>query len=225
MDYYAATDAADAYVWGAAGTALGPLGTAVGIVIGGVGSSAWSWYWDQPSMIYLADDKFAQHFDNLNQQVGFAHNKFIVEFVNDNLNKFKNSTDFVDTLHAPLVTKLSTSFSMSTKEVESIFDKKKLVSDLDKFFKTFDELDTDIFIDNIVSIIQENYEDDKVPTYFKKVLIETADAKDLDVETYFDKKIEEVKQNKTLNELEQEIHFNALNTFKYALALWNRNIK
>ncbi|WP_353120828.1 hypothetical protein [Myroides odoratus] len=224
--YYAATDAAGAYGWGSAGSALGPLGTAVGIVIGGVGTSAWNWYWDQPSIVYPPDDKFAQHFDNLNQQVGFTHNKFIVEFVTDNVNKFKDSTDFTTALHNSLVDKITATFSIAIQDVESIFNDKKLVSDLDKFSPTFNETsDTSIFIEEIVSIVQENYKDDKIPSYFKKILIETANAKNLEIETFFDAKIEEVKQDKTLNELEQEIHFNALNTFKYALALWNRNVK
>lgn len=176
-------------------------------------------------MVYPPDDKFAQHFENLNQQVGYLHNEFIVEFINDNLKQFKDSTDFVNALHQPLVEKLSQSFSMSTEEIESIFDKKKLISDLDTFSKTFNESDTEIIIDNLVSIVQENYKDGKIPSYFEKVLIETANTKDLDVETYFDKKIEEIKHNKNFKDLEKEILFDSLNAFKYSLALWNKNIK
>ncbi|MGG5507168.1 MULTISPECIES: hypothetical protein [unclassified Myroides] len=222
--YYAKEDFTGAVGWGATGSYFGPMGTALGIVIGGVGSSAWEWYWNQPSMIKLPDEKFTQKFDTLNEQVGFVHNEFIVEFVNDNLQVFKSSTEFVHTLHKPLLQKLSKSFAVAESEVEKIFDAKKLINNLDHFSKLSNEQDIETLIDGLVSIIQENYQSDKIPNYSKIILTETAYSKDLDVESYFNKKINEVKEDKNFDDLEKEIIYDSLNIFKYSLALWNQNV-
>lgn len=225
--YYAAKDVGGAYTFGTAGSALGPMGTSLGIVIGGFGTSAWAWYWDQPRVIVLPDEEFTRKYDGIYEQAGYLHNELLFEFVNENLRKFDDTAEFVDALYKPTVLKLSESYAMPIEEVEKIFDKNKLVRDLNKFEATFNDLDDETHINNLVSIVQENYKDDKIPEYLRGLLIETnkeKDNKEFNVERFFNQKISEMKNDKRFDQYEKEINLNSLNIFKYSLALWNKNM-
>lgn len=224
--YYAGMDAGGAIGWGATGSFFGPMGMAVGVVIGGAGTSAWNWYWDQPTMIRPSDDEFTHNFNNINEQAGFVHNEFMIEFVNDNIREFANSEEFVEALHKPLVMKLSESFSMPIEEVDSLYNKAKLSYDLNRFSESFDELNEEEYINQIVSVVQENYESDTIPNYFRKILEETAHEKDkeyFNYESYFNRKIKEVRENESISEFDKEIYYNFLNVFKYSYSLWKYN--
>ena len=214
--------------WGQLGTALGPTGTALGIVIGGVGTSAWNWYWDQPpaKKAKVSSKPFTRKFNNFYEKAGYVHNKFIIDFINEKPRKFKDPKEFVDTLYEPLSQTLSKEYDVPIREVHEIFSREKLIKDVDNISVTFDESNKEVIIRTISDLISKEYGNTKISDYISHILRETseeADNESFDIERYINEKIERLKSDNSFDESEKEILFNSLNIYKYSYALWESN--
>jgi hypothetical protein len=151
--YYGGVDAGGAYGWGSAGSAAGPLGTAVGIVAGGLLTSSWAFYWDSKSFQpVLTNPTFPAcvSFSNNFEKVGFLHNKFIIQ----SSNKYKkpimtNETEFVNLIYNDMIDFLSVEFKLDKSILNSTFPKVNCISYLTSYNKC-NNVDASVstFIDN-----------------------------------------------------------------------------
>lgn len=224
--YYAVADGGGAYTWGSAGTALGPLGTACGIVLGGVCTSSWVWYWDHyktAAPVITPKATFASGFSDTYQQSGYNHNSEMRTYVNNNQVVYPTAKDFVDASYTTLCQNLAKTYNLDVNKVYIAFPKNQLITELNKYNDFFVEGDIKVVIAKVADIIKAKYGNDKLSSIYSKVANEVATLEStsgFDIEKYINTQIDLVNKDAKYTAEEKAITAHSLNVFKYSYALW-----
>ncbi|MBS1615510.1 MAG: hypothetical protein JST06_05270 [Bacteroidetes bacterium] len=129
---YALIDAGGAWTWGSRGKILGTTGIATGIVIGGVCTTAWAWYWDNSSKAKLVPsntDTTDNSYYNKYDQVGYLHNKFLLNtdsmsFIGDSI---ISVADFANAIYDTLTHFTADELNLNVQDIRSLFTKQDLI--------------------------------------------------------------------------------------------------
>ncbi|MFZ4796431.1 MAG: hypothetical protein ACOYMA_02995 [Bacteroidia bacterium] len=218
---YAFIDAGGAWGWGSWGSIGGPMGTALGIVVGACATSGWAFVYNNqtPSKIKSPTNTEVTNFSNEFERVGFLHNKFLVSFINSHQQTFSNEEDFVNAIYIPLCTFVSLEYNIGIEEIKTSFKKTDLIN-LCKSYTSAND------ISDYAQIVFSNGESVNLRNEYVRI------ANQLSIEhlnginfsaNYLNNEINNYATNNVLNEHEKLVSIYSCNILKYSLFLWSSN--
>ena len=224
--YYAGVDGGGAWGWGSAGSALGPLGTSAGIVLGGLCTTTWAYYWENkaaPNPVTSPKDSFASSFTNEDERCGYLHNKFAVEFINLNQTTFKTPTEFMGKFYEPLCKMVSSEYKINIEDLKKAFPKEDLELNLDNYSNLASYTDDEKTIIQMGVIVENQGHNSKCSDYYVKVmqsLYTASESLDFKIVDFVANEIEFVNGSIDFSNDEKALLKGSLNVLKYSYALW-----
>jgi len=217
---YLGSDIGGAISWGATGAAGGHIGIALGIVCGGLGTSAWDFHWDQkskPGPGIGSDDnrKLILPVDlsilgSEYNKVGEMHNEFIVSYINS----FSGLANFEESFYPEMLNYVSDKYSVSKESISSVFTKEafKILCNnfeggIENNFNSSNETVNNYFINFMTNIQKFDFHDKK------------------NVVSFINKEISEVDSKNQLNEQDKLIVNYGLRIAFYSYNLWELNLR
>jgi hypothetical protein len=225
--YYACVDAAGAITYGKLGSALGPTGTAGGIVLGGVAASAWEYYWDNctiavptPTPVPMPGAGFNSFSDQF-EKVGYLHNKFLLS---TNGMTYNNTTiltinSFVELYYDSLTSFCAIEYGIPVVDFRTTFTKASLVARL----TSYEAVKAANFSTYETWINQTVNAPNQVATFLNSVItdVEALNDDNDDINAYLLTKIAAVSISTNFNQFDKDIILYSLSTFRYSNALWH----
>ena len=221
--YYACVDAGGAYTFGKAGAALGHIGIAGGIVLGGVATSAWQYYWDNCEIAVPTPNPLPGFdiYQNQYEKVGYLHNAFLLQtnsmpFIGDSVRSIEN---FVDLYYDTLTSFCASQYNISLQSFRSTFTKSSLVDRLQSYQSVTNNYSN---LENWIGSTVNN--PNQVSGYFNSVRIgiDSLNNENL-VNAYLIQKINEVSASSNFNQEDKEILLYSLSIWRFSQALWQGN--
>jgi hypothetical protein len=225
---YLGADVGGAFSWGMQLTPLGgPMGTALGIVVGGTLTSTWSFYWDHNNYklpITLINDEFtnqeysfANNFKNEYEKTGYLHNTFIKSFINNHQQYYLTEEAFVDAVYEPLLIFIADEFKISKSQIEYYLSKSIIVELLKKYSVSNS-------IEDNERIINESYGNTLLSSEYRFIMDNFKTISDeQDRINFIDFKISQILVNQNYSKQNKEILNHSLNLLKYSYCLWSLN--
>jgi hypothetical protein len=227
--YYAGVDAGGAWAWGSAGSALGPLGTAAGAVLGGLCTTTWAFHWENRSAsipVNHPKDEFVNSYKSEFERCGYLHNKFCEEFININQATYKSTKEFMDEFYNPLCIMVSKEYDIDINKLKKAFPKELLIENLNNYTELSSiENDYKVII-KMGEIVKAKTNSTEYSNYYLTVmqaLYELSNNTNFNIEEFIKNEINNVDTSKSFSEEEKIMLKNSLNVMKYSFALWTSN--
>lgn len=220
--YYAGVDAAGAYGWGSALSIFGPIGTACGIVNGGIGTSVWAYYWEEHvvAVIPTSDGSSGPMYDNDVDKAGYLHNQFILglnssDMINSSINSIEDVTDLI---YNDLTEYTANEYQLNISDVRAAITKESLNNLL---YSLNSCLENDRLMHDWIA---EKSGSEAIADIYMDVRNNIESIGTLEgTLTYLDSKMVEVTNSTDFTEEEKFKLLRCLSIWKYSSILWRSN--
>jgi hypothetical protein len=203
----------------------GPMGTALGIVVGGTVSSGYMFWLNHgktiatnPIIITNTTTTFLNDFE----KVGYLHNKFLTDFINNNQVDFVDEEAFINAIYLPLLNLISTEYEISLDELKIKFTKELLINHV----KSTTNTNTNE-ISYCSQLISDNYNNNNLSNQFEIIMnqleVESNKSKENGL-TYINNFINNIDSISNLTDNEKSILKYSCEIAKFSFSLWSINL-